>query len=210
MDSLPQHAHLPFLYFSIADLEACQDAEVISEAAIISDSIEVTFEVCPYDPLCSYSVLCTHCNHEFPREVIPLTSSLGGCHCMHLSKLSTQESLNMPRSTVCDKHMGCRNHHKLTAHLAYRCDLDDMMQSERETLEQMSCSWEDVRWAMSVLHSRCFLVGSPPVRTIVPGVDMANHSFEPSAAVRCVQAMPCLLSSFCWWCEPCHDVSSTN
>ncbi|BDA45282.1 hypothetical protein COCOBI_07-0690 [Coccomyxa sp. Obi] len=102
--SLPQHVHLPFLYFSTADLEACQDAEVISEAAAISDSVEATFE------------------------------------------------------------------------------------SQRERLEQMGCSWEDVQWAMSVLHSRCFLVGSPPVRTIVPGVDMANHSFEPSAAVRLVHS----------------------
>ncbi|EIE20058.1 hypothetical protein COCSUDRAFT_57780 [Coccomyxa subellipsoidea C-169] len=52
----------------------------------------------------------------------------------------------------------------------------------------MGCGWEDVQWAMSVLHSRCFLVGSPPVHTSVPGVDMANHSFEPSAAVRLVHS----------------------
>ena len=67
-----------------------------------------------------------------------------------------------------------------------------LMQTERERLEKMRCSWEDMQWAMSVLHSRCFLVGSPPVHTIVPGVDMANHSSEPSAAVRWVQAVQCL------------------
>ena len=58
------------------------------------------------------------------------------------------------------------------------------VQSEQDRLAEIGCGWEDMQWAMSVLHSRCFLVGSPPVRTSVPGVDMANHSFEPSAAVR--------------------------
>jgi hypothetical protein len=58
------------------------------------------------------------------------------------------------------------------------------MQSEQGRLQGMGYGWEDVQWAMSVLHSRCFLVGSPPVHTSVPGVDMANHSFDPSAAVR--------------------------
>ena len=49
--SLPQHVHLPFLYFSDADLEACQDAEVISEAAAINDSVRATYEVRHCDPL---------------------------------------------------------------------------------------------------------------------------------------------------------------
>ncbi|KAK9901334.1 hypothetical protein WJX75_007184 [Coccomyxa subellipsoidea] len=102
--SLPQHVHLPFLYFSQEDLTACQDEGLIREAGAIRDSAEATF------------------------------------------------------------------------------------QSEQDRLAEIGCGWEDMQWAMSVLHSRCFLVGSPPVRTSVPGVDMANHSFEPSAAVRLVHS----------------------
>jgi hypothetical protein len=50
----------------------------------------------------------------------------------------------------------------------------------------MGCGWEDVKWALSVLHSRCFTVGSPAVHLTVPGIDMANHSFQPNAIVRSV------------------------
>jgi hypothetical protein len=62
------------------------------------------------------------------------------------------------------------------------------VQFERDCLERMGCGWADVRWAMSVLHSRCFIVAHPTtvaaVHLTVPGIDMANHSFQPSATVR--------------------------
>lgn len=64
------------------------------------------------------------------------------------------------------------------------------MQSERERLEEIGCGWEDLIWGMSVMHSRCFLVGDPPVHTAVPGIDMCNHSFDAEAAVRLVAIPP--------------------
>ena len=37
---------------------------------------------------------------------------------------------------------------------------------------------------LQVLHSRCFFDPSMQQHLCVPGVDMANHSFSPSAEVR--------------------------
>lgn len=45
IEALPKHVHLPFLYFSDADVAACQDADVIREAAAIRSNAEATFEV---------------------------------------------------------------------------------------------------------------------------------------------------------------------
>jgi len=49
----------------------------------------------------------------------------------------------------------------------------------------VGCNRQDFDWAVSVLHSRCFIHGPQSIHMTVPGVDMANHSFSPNAAVRC-------------------------
>ncbi len=49
----------------------------------------------------------------------------------------------------------------------------------------VGCSKQDFDWAVSLLHSRCFIQGPHSIHMTVPGVDMANHSFSPNAAVRC-------------------------
>lgn len=58
------------------------------------------------------------------------------------------------------------------------------MQECEEDLTDMGCSKQDFDWAVSVLHSRCFIEGPAAVHMSVPGVDMANHSFTPNATVR--------------------------
>ncbi len=69
-----------------------------------------------------------------------------------------------------------------------RCDvsipLSCSVQSEREELDEMGYEWPDLQWALSVLHSRCFTMGSPALHLTVPGIDMANHTFTPNATVR--------------------------
>jgi hypothetical protein len=65
------------------------------------------------------------------------------------------------------------------------------VQDQEQELAGLGYSWEGLRWAMSVLHSRCFTLGSPggaPVHLTVPGIDMANHSFQANASVRCTAA----------------------
>lgn len=49
----------------------------------------------------------------------------------------------------------------------------------------VGCNRKDFDWAVSVLHSRCFIQGPQSIHMTVPGVDMANHSFSPNATVRC-------------------------
>ncbi|CAL5228629.1 g11795 [Coccomyxa viridis] len=98
--SLPQHVNLPMFYASVADLEACEDADLIREALSIRESAEAVYE------------------------------------------------------------------------------------SEREELAEMGYEWPDLQWALSVLHSRCFTMGSPALHLTVPGIDMANHTFTPNATVR--------------------------
>jgi len=49
----------------------------------------------------------------------------------------------------------------------------------------VGCNRQDFDWAVSVLHSRCFIQGPQSIHMTVPGVDMANHSFSPNATVRC-------------------------
>ena len=49
----------------------------------------------------------------------------------------------------------------------------------------VGCNRQDFDWAVSLLHSRCFIQGPQSIHMTVPGVDMANHSFSPNAAVRC-------------------------
>jgi hypothetical protein len=44
-------------------------------------------------------------------------------------------------------------------------------------------SLEAWRWAWSCAHSRSFKDGAGG-HLIVPGIDMANHAFAPSASVR--------------------------
>ena len=58
------------------------------------------------------------------------------------------------------------------------------VQSERGELDQMGYRWSDLQWALSVLHSRCFTMGSPALHLTAPGIDMANHTFTPNATVR--------------------------
>lgn len=43
--SLPQHVNLPMFYASVADLEACEDADLIREALSIRESAEAVYEV---------------------------------------------------------------------------------------------------------------------------------------------------------------------
>eukprot|EP00873_Tetraselmis_striata_P020181 jgi/Tetstr1/440445/TSEL_028778.t1 len=52
------------------------------------------------------------------------------------------------------------------------------------TVEAMGLRPEDYDWAVSVLHSRCFVLQPSGLHITVPGIDMANHSFEPNAGVR--------------------------
>lgn len=59
-----------------------------------------------------------------------------------------------------------------------------MLQELQEELAQLGCDREDFDWAVAVLHSRCFVEGPNGTHMVVPGVDMANHSFTPNAAVR--------------------------
>ncbi len=51
----------------------------------------------------------------------------------------------------------------------------------------MGFDWEDFQWAVSVLLSRSFVVGSPSRHLVVPGVDMANHSPRSNAEGRYTQ-----------------------
>jgi len=59
------------------------------------------------------------------------------------------------------------------------------VQELEEDLEVVGCNRQDFDWAVSVLHSRCFIHGPQSIHMTVPGVDMANHSFSPNATVRC-------------------------
>ncbi len=68
--------------------------------------------------------------------------------------------------------------------LITKCDANCSVQSEREVLDAMNYQWPDLQWALSVLHSRCFTMGSPALHLTAPGIDMANHTFTPNATVR--------------------------
>ena len=54
-----------------------------------------------------------------------------------------------------------------------------------EELAALGCGATEWRWALSVLHSRCFLEGPAATHMVAPGIDMANHSASPNASVRC-------------------------
>ncbi|GLI70349.1 hypothetical protein VaNZ11_015310 [Volvox africanus] len=54
----------------------------------------------------------------------------------------------------------------------------------RPELEGMGCGWQDFLWAVQIFHSRCFFEPSSGLHMCVPGVDLANHSPQPNAAVR--------------------------
>ncbi|DBB02689.1 TPA: hypothetical protein ACH3X3_011645 [Trebouxia sp. C0006] len=69
---------------------------------------------------------------------------------------------------------------------AMRLSHEACFQELEEDLEVVGCNRQDFDWAVSVLHSRCFIHGPQSIHMTVPGVDMANHSFSPNAAVRCV------------------------
>ena len=60
-----------------------------------------------------------------------------------------------------------------------------VVQELHEELEQLGYGRQDFDWAVAVLHSRCCVYGRSSTHMVVPGVDMANHSFTPNAAVRC-------------------------
>ena len=70
------------------------------------------------------------------------------------------------------------------------------MQELQEELAQLGYDRKDFDWAVAVLHSRCFVEGPNRTHMVVPGVDMANHSFMPNAAVRfhMLQIIPDLAS----------------
>jgi len=57
-----------------------------------------------------------------------------------------------------------------------------LFQEVREELSAMRLRRKDYFWAVSILHSRCFW--SEGRHILVPGIDMVNHSFEPTANVR--------------------------
>lgn len=61
------------------------------------------------------------------------------------------------------------------------------MQVLAEDLEAASASAEDLSWALCCVHSRSFVVGGSGgilTHVVAPGIDMANHSFQPTAGVR--------------------------
>eukprot|EP00775_Hariotina_reticulata_P012282 gene12282-12418_t len=52
-------------------------------------------------------------------------------------------------------------------------------------LASIGCGWSDFKWAVQVLHSRCFYDPISCRHLAVPGIDMANHSSAaPNADVR--------------------------
>lgn len=51
-------------------------------------------------------------------------------------------------------------------------------------LVDLGVSWEIFRWATCIFTSRCFFETSLGCHLAVPGVDMANHSFQPTASVQ--------------------------
>ena len=58
------------------------------------------------------------------------------------------------------------------------------VQELEQVLQPLGYGRCDFDWAVSVLHSRCFIEGPNSTHMTVPGVDMANHSFAPNASVR--------------------------
>lgn len=63
------------------------------------------------------------------------------------------------------------------------------MQELQEDLGQLGYGRQDFDWAVAVVHSRCFVYGRSSRHMVVPGVDMANHSFTPNAVVRCATTL---------------------
>ncbi|KAL3138967.1 hypothetical protein ABBQ32_005776 [Trebouxia sp. C0010 RCD-2024] len=68
---------------------------------------------------------------------------------------------------------------------AMRLSHDACFHELQEDLGRLGYGRQDFDWAVAVLHSRCFVFGRSSTHMVVPGVDMANHSFTPNAAVRC-------------------------
>ncbi|GIL67250.1 hypothetical protein Vafri_20683 [Volvox africanus] len=60
-------------------------------------------------------------------------------------------------------------------------DCYEVLQPE---LEGVGCGWQEFLWAVQIFHSRCFFEPSSALHMCVPGVDLANHSPQPNAAVR--------------------------
>ena len=61
------------------------------------------------------------------------------------------------------------------------------MQVLAEDLDAMGACEADLVWAVSLAHSRSFAVpdsNESVTHVIAPGIDMANHSPEPTAWVR--------------------------
>ncbi|DBA83723.1 TPA: hypothetical protein ACH3X1_006258 [Trebouxia sp. C0004] len=69
---------------------------------------------------------------------------------------------------------------------AMRLSHEACFQELEKDLEVVGCNRQDFDWAVSVLHSRCFIQGPQSIHMTVPGVDLANHSFSFNATVRCV------------------------
>ena len=51
-------------------------------------------------------------------------------------------------------------------------------------LTRMGFGRDEFDWALSIFHSRSFVVGQPATHLTVPGIDMANMSWDPSAIIR--------------------------
>ena len=61
------------------------------------------------------------------------------------------------------------------------------------TLDAMGASESDLAWAVGLVHSRSFVLSTPNggvSHVVAPGLDMANHSFEPTAFIRCAALLP--------------------
>ncbi|GMH36051.1 hypothetical protein BSKO_03919 [Bryopsis sp. KO-2023] len=112
-----------------------------------------------------------------------------------LAKLHKQES----RSEVCGAWLESLPRDPLFPPLAFSGEelsaiLDETTRTEalnigesmRDAFEELptesGISWDIFYHAVSVLHGRCFCVGETHVT--VPGIDLANHSFDPSARVN--------------------------
>ena len=59
-----------------------------------------------------------------------------------------------------------------------------LLQIVEAAVLSLDYSRADWLWANAVVHTRCFVYGPQQAHMTCPGIDMANHSFRPNAAVR--------------------------
>ena len=58
------------------------------------------------------------------------------------------------------------------------------MQVLQGDLQSLGATERDFDWAASVLLSRSFVYGDASQHVILPVIDMANHSLQPSATMK--------------------------